>query len=75
MTNLAASQALNDIPRVAITGFMSHLIAFEAKFGIAVKTFVSYLPTQDATSQAALIRTLPSLMPKFLASEALDRWV
>jgi len=75
MTNLATSQALNGISFSAIAGFMSHLIAFEAKFGIAVKTFVSYYATKNATSQTAFIRTLPALMPKLLASETLDRRV
>ena len=54
---------------------MTHLIAFETQFGIAIETFMARLATKNASSHFAFIGTFPSLMAKLFAAETFYRGV
>ncbi len=73
MSSLITLIAETNVFLVALTCFVSNLIAFKTHFFCALKRVVRVLATKDAVKSQSLVWTVPAYMSKLTAVSALYR--
>lgn len=72
VAHLATSEAFHDVLLGTLAGFVTHLVAFEAEFGVALMGLVRVAAAQNAVEPTALIGTLFRHVAKLLTIATLD---
>ena len=75
MANLATEQTFHYILHRALAGFVTYLIAFEAKLCITIEWVMGVTTTENTIQSNSFIRTFSSHMSKLLTVPALYGWV